>query len=203
MWLPLASGFLVLVLSLGVAVLTVNSRNSAGEVQLVQSNAQASEAGPTISLSPEQMTYTFTPNQTYGVGIVVNSMDQMIDGADVIINFDPTKVRIVGTTVTASTMFEQYPSNIVCNAAGDANGACKAGGQIRFSGLTFNPKAVNGFMGTFTYRPLQVGEVNFTVEHTQGATTDSNIALDCPADGNCTPGLDGLTSVVNASYSFE
>lgn len=204
MWLPVASGVLVLVLSLGVAVLTVNSRNKEGELALIQQSAQASEQLPTLSLSPEKMSYDFVAGRTYSVGIVFDSADKDVDGVDAVIRFDPKKVKVTSATVTPTSLFERYPSNLVCNFVGDAGGKCTSAGLIKFSGLTFNPKVVSGVIGTFSYQPQSSGEVNFTFDFTAGATTDSNVAVHCNSEeaAPCA-GVDALSGVNNATYMFK
>jgi len=188
-WLPLASGFLVLVLSLTVAVLTVSNKNS----QLANTNntsqdirAKAAEQPASLSLSPASGDFTLTLASTYPVGIVVDSGGKSVDGVDVIINFDPKKVQVVNPQITTSTMFTQFPANKVDNTKG----------QIVFSGLTFNPKPVSGIMGTFQIKPLVKGEVTLNFDFALGATTDSNIAENGTAK-------DVLGSVVSARYTFK
>ncbi len=204
MWLPLASGVLVLVLSLGVAVLTVNSRNAGNEVAQIQKTAQASDHLPALSLSPDKMTYDFSPGRTYSVGVILESVGKEIDGVDVAIRFDPKKVRVTSTSVTPTALFERYPSNLVCNRVGDSNGKCTAAGVIKFSGLSFNPQKISGVIGTFSFEPLTKGEANFTFDFTPGATTDSNIAVHCGGEESepCA-GVDALGAVLNANYVFK
>lgn len=182
--MPLASGLLVLILSLGVAVLTITSRNNSATPQNV--NTQATEVFPSLAFTPDKATYTYTPNQTYNLGIVLDSDGKTVDGADVVINFDPTKVQVVDTKVATTTLLEQYPLNSVDNVKG----------KIRYSGLTFNFKPITGIIGTFKFRPLGKGEVNFTFDFTPGATTDSNIAEHATAQ-------DILKTVTNGSYFFQ
>lgn len=183
-FLPLASGLLVLVLSLGVAILTVTSRNNAPSSQNV--TTKATEANASLSLTPNDATYTYTPGQTYNLGIILDSAGISVDGADVVINFDPTLAQVVDSKVSTTTLLEQYPLNSVDNIKG----------LIRFSGLTFNSKPLTGIMGTFKFRPLGKGEVNFTFDFTPGATTDSNIAEHATAQ-------DVLKTVTNGHYVFQ
>lgn len=187
-WLPIASGMLVLVLSLGLAYVTVSSRNANnGELATSQDvRTEASSTAPTLSLSPSSGNFDFQSGQTYPVGIVIDSAGKSIDGVDVVISYDPSKVQIIGGKVNSSSLLPEVPLNT----------ADSVKGKIRFSALTFDPKAVTGIVGTFSFKPLSKGEVNFAFEFTNGATTDSNVAEHGSA-------IDVLTGVENATYMFN
>lgn len=182
-FLPLASGLLVLVLSLAVAILTVTSKNAAPSQNVT---SKASEAISSLALTPDKATYSFSSGQTYTVGIVLDAAGKSVDGTDVVINFDPAKVQIVDSKVSTTTLLEQYPLNSIDNVKG----------KIRYSGLTFNSKPLTGIIGTFKFRPLGKGEVNFAFDFTSGATTDSNIAEHGTAQ-------DILGKVTNGNYIFQ
>lgn len=187
-WLPIASGILVLVLSLGLAFMTVSSRNSGGE-QLANDQKIQTEAAisaPTLSLSPNSGSFDFISGQTYPVGIVIDSAGKSIDGVDVIISYDVAKASIVGGKVNSSSLLPEVPLNSVDSTKG----------KIKFSALTFDPKAVTGIVGTFSFKPLSKGEVNFSLDFTAGATTDSNVAEHGSA-------VDVLSGVQNATYTFN
>lgn len=185
-FLPVASGLLVLVLSLAVGVMTVTSRNAGPATTSQSLNTKASEATAKLGLSPANGDYDYSPGTTYTVGITLDSAGKVIDGADVVIKFNPAVAKVEETKVTTTPVFEQFPLNQVDNVAG----------QIRFSGLTFNQRAITGVIGTFRFRPLAKGEVNFTFDFTPGATTDSNIADHATAK-------DILGEVENGHYTFK
>ena len=177
-YLPVASGFLVLVLSLAVAVLAVS------RPQTISTKATQEEA--VLSLSPASGSYTFTSDASYPVGIIVNSGSKNIDGVDVVLNYDPAKVKIMDAKLNTTNTFEETPVNVIDNARG----------QVKFSGLTFKAKPVAGIVGTFRYRPVSRGEVNFTFYFNPGSTTDSNVAEHGTAK-------DILGKVENARYTFN
>ena len=183
-YLPVASGFLVLVLSLVVGALKINSNRNTTLSQNLSTKAAAENA--TLALSPASGDYTMDTKTSYPVGIILNSGGREIDGVDIIINFDPKKVTVEGTTVTTTNSFEQYLVNKIDNVAG----------KIRLSALTFTAKPVTGIVGTFRFRPVVRGAVNFNFEFTPGATTDTNVADHASAK-------DILGSVVNASFNFK
>lgn len=157
-YVPLVAGFLVLVLSLAVGVLTVSSRQS------VSISTKAVTENASLSLTPATGEYAFS--SVIPVGIIVDSSGKAIDGVDVIINFDPKKVKVLDNKIAGANFFENIPVNNVDNVAG----------KITFSGLTFSPKPVTGIIGTFRFQPLVKGEVDFAFNFTLGSTTDSNIA---------------------------
>lgn len=187
-YLPIATGVLVLVLSLGVAVVTLTKKNSVGELAIDQNlNSQASQVAlPNLALNPQNENYVFSAGQTYPVGILLDSGDEEIDGVDVVISFDPTKVKVVTNEISSAGLLEQVPLNKVDNV----------NGKIRFSALTFTPKKVNGILGSFRYQPLSAGQINFNFDFKPGATTDSNVAKHGSAS-------DALDKVVDATYVFK
>ncbi len=178
-YLPLASGLLVLVLSLAVAVLTVTNKKVAVFTKAAQETAS-------LALNPASGDYLFDNTTAYPVGIVIDSGGKSVDGLDTVINFDPAKAQVVDTKISPTTLFEEFPLNSVDNKKG----------QIKFSALTFNAKPATGIVGTFKFRPLAKGEINFTIYFVPGATTDSNIAEHSTAK-------DILGSVTNGRFVFK
>ena len=171
---------LVVALFLAAGVLMINSSQS----QNVTTKAAAQTAS--LALSPASGNYLFDTATTYPVGILIDSGGKSVDGMDAVINFDPAKAQVVDTKVSQTTLFEEYPINTVDNQKG----------QIKFSGLTFNSKPTIGIAGTFKFRPLVKGEINFTFYFVPGATTDSNIAEHGTAK-------DVLGSVTNGRFNFK
>lgn len=180
-WLPFVSGMVVLVLSLGVAVVVVTNRSTSQDIR-----SQAAATTGTLSLSPALGNYTFSANQTYPVGIVVDSKNTAIDGVDVIIKFDPKKAAVSPNSLVATGLFERVVVSQIDNTAG----------VVRFSALTFSPKPATGIAATFNFKALGAGTVGFTFDFTPGATTDSNIAEHGTAK-------DILSKVENATFNFN
>lgn len=178
-YLPLASGLLVLVLSLAVAVLTVTNKK-------VSVSTKAAQETASLALNPASGDYLFDATTAYPVGIVLDSGGKNTDGFDAVINFDPTKAQVVDTKISPTTLFEEFPINTVNNKKG----------QVKFSALTFNAKPATGIVGTFKFKPLVKGEINFSFYFTPGATTDSNIAEHGTAK-------DILGSVTNGRFVFK
>lgn len=186
-WAPVASGFLVLVLSMFVAVMTVSNRNATDNLAATQNlSTKAAEQMASLALSPSSGDYNYTLNATYPVGIVLDSAGKSVDGVDVIIRFDPKKAQVVSSRVATTNLFEEFPQNLIDNNLG----------RVRFSALTFNSRPVTGIIGTFTFKPLAKGIVDFTFDYTVGSTKDSNIAERGSA-------RDILGQVTNGSYTFR
>lgn len=179
-WAPLAIGFFVLILSLGVAVISVTSKSQKNIL------TKAVETIGSMGLTPSSGEYSFSRDQTIPVGLVVDSKEASVDGIDVIIYFDPKKVQVVGSSLATTTLFERFPLNTVDNQKG----------QIRFSALSFNTKPVTGIVGTFSFRPVSKGKISFTFDFTAGSTTDSNLAEHGTAK-------DILGKVENGNFIFK
>lgn len=184
-WAPVASGFLVLVLSMFVAFLTVSKRNSPSNLATNQ-NLRTSATEQVVSLSLLPTSGSFSLSQSPAVGVVLDSVGKSVDGVDVIISFDPKKVQVVGSKVAPTALFEEFPQNIVDNVRG----------QIRFSALTFSPRPVTGIIGTFSFKPKGPGQVNFNFDFTFGSTRDSNVAQHGSAK-------DVLGKVENGRFDFR
>ena len=186
-WLPVASGFLVLVLSMFVAVFTVSQTGSQNHLAISQnSHTKASDQVASLSFSPATGEYTYSAGATYPVGIVLDSAGKSVDGVDVIIKFDPKMAQVVSSKVAATNLFQEFPQNLIDNTLG----------QIKFSALTFNSRPVTGIIGTFTFKPLAKGTVNLTFDYIFGSTKDSNVAEHGSAK-------DVLGQVTNGSYIFK
>lgn len=182
-YIPLFLGLTVLTLSLGVAVLVVT--NKPGTTQDVRT--QAADTTGSLGLSPASGQYTFSATQTIPVGIIIDSAGKKLDGADIIITFDPKKVQIVGSTVAMTTVFDKVLVNTVDSSKG----------EIRLGALTFNPKPVTGIVGTFSIKPVMPGTVDLNFYFLgSGATIDSNLAENGTA-------VDVLGKIENASFNFK
>lgn len=184
-WVPITTGMTVLVLSLAISVLVVTGKGGGGSANQ-DIRSQAAEVSGSMGISPASGDYTFSAGQSYPVGVIIDSGGKSVDGVDVIINFDPKKVQIVGDAVSPTSMFERFPLNRVDNVSG----------KILFSALTFSPKPEAGIVATFRFRPLAPGPVNFNFDFTLGSTTDSNIAEHGTAK-------DVLGKVENGKYVFK
>ncbi len=176
----------VLVLSLSLSVLVVTGKKTGGGSGSQNVSTEASAFGGVMGLSPATGDYVFSNTQNYPAGVVIDSGGKSIDGIDVVVDFDPKKVQVVGSEVSPSAMFERFPLNSVDNVKG----------QIRFSALTFSPKPEAGIAATFRFKPLSPGTVSFNFEFSLGKTTDSNMAEHGSAQ-------DILGKVENGTYNFR
>ena len=87
--LPTASGMLLLVLTLALVVVKTN-KSSAVSLRVSASNQDVS-----LAFTPKSQTYNFSPNSFYTSGIILDSGGKTINGADVLIHFDPLIVIFV------------------------------------------------------------------------------------------------------------
>lgn len=119
--------------------------------------------------------------ETFTGTICLNTEGQAVDGVDVhYLNYDKTKLEVVGTTITAGSLFASTPANSVDATNGKINFSQGASGGTTYNG--------NGTLATITFKALAVGNTNLTFDFTSGSTTDSNVA---------SGGSDLLTSVGN------
>ncbi|EKD56644.1 MAG: hypothetical protein ACD_58C00131G0019 [uncultured bacterium] len=124
-----------------------------------------------------------TVGETFTGAICLNTEGQAVDGVDVhYLNYDKTKLEVVGTTITAGSLFASTPANSVDATNGKINFS-----QVASGGTTYNG---SGTLATITFKALAVGNTNLTFDFTSGSTTDSNVA----ASGSDL--LDGVTNGV-------
>lgn len=158
---------------------------------LVIPSAYAATA--TLTLSPS--TGTFNKGCNFSVDIVINTGGAATEGTDVILFYDPSRLK--ATSITPGTIYADYPGS----AIDEANSKIKVAGLASVS---------SAFSGTGT-----VATVNFTVLPTapmdtatqlkfdfdvsnKTSTTDSNVAQ-ISSPGTIT---DILDSVTNGSYNI-
>ena len=136
----------------------------------------------------------------YSADIRVNSGSNVTNAADIIVNFDPTKIEIIDSNLSQSSptakqiktgpAYEVYPSN--------GNRVDEGAGIIRLSGVSLSSTfAGNDIFGTIQFRG-KPGATNgaLTIGFSGvGDTLDSNIA-------DHTTSTDVLGSVTNAAFTF-
>jgi hypothetical protein len=136
-------------------------------------------AAASLSLSPA--TKTVEVGESFEVGVVLNTGGSNTDAADVILNYDATKLELV--TAALGNLYEnRLVTNTSISGKVTLRASSSAGsyfsGSGTFATLTFKGKAI----GT--------GAVNF--DFTANSTTDCNVAY---------AGSDILGSVANGSYT--
>lgn len=128
---------------------------------------------PTGSASMSLSLVTPPPNMgpacIFSLNVNINTAGNLTDGADALINFDPTKIQI--TSITNGTFFSSYPTSTFDNSLG----------KVTISGLTNAGIPVSG-SGTLATLNMQFkvnassGGTNVTFNFTPGSTTDSNLS---------------------------
>lgn len=171
-----------------------------------------------LSFSPS--TISVAPGQTFpsSIGINLSTGNQTIVGADVIVNFDQTKLTLTGITKETHSTFQTY-------APVDTNGnfdtarvisTANSTGRVEFGIVSFDWLANGGqgalttaFNGTFSpvsrltfqARPGVTGTTTITYVYSgQGGTTDSNIVHN-PATGDPEDILLAPTSTVVVTFA--
>lgn len=108
--------------------------------------------------------------QNFLVNINV-STQQMTDGTDVIINYDPKILSVEASgsagPVKTSNMYDEYPLNKVDQSTG----------TITVSGVNTKSTGVvpSGVLGTINFKAKKAGQTQVTLDYTKGSTTDSNV----------------------------
>lgn len=99
------------------------------------------------------------------------SSNSLTDGADLIVTYDPTYLK-VNTDVQKSplkigSLYDSYPYNVVDEKIG----------KIAVSGITTKSGGIlgNGLFGTLTFSTLKAGQTEIKIDFTKGSTTDSNV----------------------------
>jgi len=140
---------------------------------------KAAEAAASLSLSPA--TQTVEVNQTYNVGVMLNTGGSNTDAADVIINYDATKL-----TLETAALGDLYDNKLVTNTSVSGKVTLRASSS---AGRYYNG---SGTFATLTFKGKAVGSASVTFDFTANSTTDSNVAY---------AGSDILGSVSNATYT--
>jgi hypothetical protein len=137
-------------------------------------------------LSIDPATKDVKVGDTFSVNVVLNTEGVAVDGVDVhYLNFDIAKLEVVGTSITAGTLFSQNQLNTVNNTTGKVDF-----GQIAQAGTTYTG---SGTLATVNFRAKAEGTANITFNYTAGTTTDCNVASDAQ---------DLLNGVTNGSISI-
>ena len=149
----------------------------------IESKATTPPYFASFLLSPAQA--TMTVGELWGVEILLSTNEAKVDGADAILRYDPRMLRVL--ELQKGDLFEEYVAESVDGVKG----------EIRLSGLTFDPRPKTGILGTILFEPLSQGTTVVFFEFTPGATKDSNVALGGAG------GVDILKEVESGRYVIE
>lgn len=149
----------------------------------------ATASAATLSLSPSSQTVNV--GDTLTVNIMLDTSGQPIDGVDIqALHYNPYNLQLQDAdSATAGTQIQ--PGTLMTTTV--ANSVDTTNGKIVFSQITSGGTTYTGSgnLATVTFKALVAGTTNLTIDFTQGATTDSNIA---------SAGSDILSSVTNGQY---
>lgn len=122
-------------------------------------------SGGKISLKAPKA--SFGAKEAVPVSVIINTGEHIINGADVIVRFDPKILEATSGGLIKGTIFDEYPAMSVDNAKG----------LISVSGISSLQSGFKG-QGQFALINLRVralGKTTLTVEFTKGSTADSNL----------------------------
>jgi len=136
-------------------------------------------AAASLSLSPA--TKTVEVDQSFEVAVVLNTGGSNTDAADVILNYDATKLTLV-----SAVLGDLYENRLVTNTSVSGKVTLRASSAAGsyFSG--------SGTFATLTLRGRAVGTAAVNFDFSANSTTDCNVAY---------AGSDILGSVANGSYT--
>ncbi len=167
----------------------------------------------TLSFNPTSVSLQPGATMTTPISVILNTGNQSAVGADILVQFDQTKLELTNITKETHANFKTY-------APVDANGnfdtakvvsTANSTGVVEFGIVTFDWAAsnvTNAFTGifspvsrlTFRAKPGVSGTTTISFKYTaQGNTTDSNIVHN-PAAGDPEDILQQPTSQVTVSF---
>jgi Cohesin domain/Periplasmic copper-binding protein (NosD) len=123
----------------------------------------------TISLSPANGSYRV--NQSFSVNIQANSSGLQLDGADMVVHYDPTVLKV--TNMVAGTIFADTPTLANNPAIGEINiGGIANKGQ---------PVIVSGTLATIQFQVIGSGQTNVTLDFAQNSKARTGMTQDSTA----------------------
>src|SRR3989344_748573 len=187
--------FLPLLILIGLTVVTFLTLSLTRISQELRSRAAADTA--TLSFSPTSV--NVAPNQTFNVATILNTNGQAIVGADIIVQFDQTKLTLE-TIALPSPLPATFQTYAPVTTSGGFDAArvvtdANTNGQIQFGIIAFNwtteqlTTAFNGVISpiaTLTFRAKTGASGSTAISYKYDgatATTDSNVVI-APAGGD-------------------
>lgn len=175
--LPILFSLLALTITTFLVVLRVITPRP-----VTTTRSEARQSPVTLALFPEKGVF----KDKFSVDLLLLNQEKILDGVDVVLNYDPQRLAVEENKVEAGKLFDEVMINKVEPEKG----------KIRFSTLTLSPKRAQGKLATVHFKVLKPGETIVTFDFVPGATTDSNVAEDGSAQ-------DVLTRVISGAYRLE
>jgi regulation of enolase protein 1 (concanavalin A-like superfamily) len=151
---------------------------------------------------------TVAPNQTFTIPVSINTDNQTISSADVLISYDRnylilTAITPVANTTTPLKTFVPVTTSNTFDTAQVVSQASQSG-QIRFGAITYDPAAqavTSAYNGTtvlanLTFKAIRSGQTPLTFSFSPNSSTDTNLVAE-----SSTP-VDILTAVSNAAITI-
>jgi Cohesin domain/Right handed beta helix region len=145
-------------------------------------HGQASSGPGTISLSPSSGSHRV--NQSFSVSVLANSASLLLDGADMVIHYDPTVLKVTG--ITPGSVF---PATSVL-------GNNLTTGEINISSVANQgqPVTASGTLATIQFQVIGSGQTPVTLDFNPNSEAHSNMTQDGTV-------AQVLGSVYSASYT--
>lgn len=141
------------------------SDNPIGQAARKASSSMPTSTG-TISLSPASGTYRI--NQSFSVNIQADSSGIQLDGADMVVHYDPNVLK--ETQMTASAIFASTPTLANNPATGEINiGSIANKGQ---------PVTVSGTLATIQFQVIGSGQTNVALDFVQNSKARTGMTQD-------------------------
>lgn len=163
-FLPMSMGFIVLVLSLFLAVIKTADT---GPASTQSSRVKAGSGQVSLAISPAKQNFSFKEGSFYPVGLVLSSESEKVKRVDVKIHFDASIVS-VDAKLSPGTVLDNVALAQVDNKIG----------VIIISAENFEPKTASGILMGFRFQPKKAGIVKFTLDDSNVmSTSNQNVLL--------------------------
>lgn len=110
---------------------------------------------------------TLKVNDVIPVSVMINTGGHILDGADLIVHYDPKSLEASTSGLIRGKVFDEYPYTAVDTKAG----------LISISGINITKKSFNGtgLFAIISVRAKVPGKTSLTIDFKKGSTTNSNL----------------------------
>jgi hypothetical protein len=185
-YITIALGFLVFLVMLLVVYLTVMKKPNVSKVVPTKNVVlpEATKYKGYLELRPEKDEYKL--GEQIVVDVLADSDNQTVFGFDLVVNYDPTKLKFISNTVTDQTL-----QSIVKKSLGAVNisafkGVDGAEGQV-YTGTE---------IAKLNFAPIKAEKANISLKFAKNKTDETNLLND-------TLNEDTLTRVINTSVIIK
>ncbi|OGE14383.1 hypothetical protein A3F00_05180 [Candidatus Daviesbacteria bacterium RIFCSPHIGHO2_12_FULL_37_11] len=137
-----------------------------GKLAENQVSTQPGDKSVNAKLSLSSVKNEFKVGEVIPVTISIDTDSQVVDGVDVVLNFDPAALEASSASITTGTIFPEYP------VAKVEKGIVRITAITSLAGVGYSG---SGIFATINFKAKQKGQAKVTVDFTKGSTTDTNI----------------------------